>query len=110
MSLCVFGVTRVLDVVVGRAGVGVGAARVAAALCAGRGAGGGRLSMGASSTPRPSRRVFLRVAISWRRARFSDWVEPSSERMASRRRSRSAMSPSRVDIYSVWGLKGGGDG
>lgn len=43
-------------------------AKVSAALCSGRGAGGGRL-MG---PPRPSRRAFLRVAISWRRARFSD--------------------------------------
>jgi hypothetical protein len=62
------------------------------------GAGGGRTGAG----PRLSRSVRLRVAISWRRARFSDWVEPSSERMAERRRSRSAMLSSRVEIYSAY--------
>jgi hypothetical protein len=34
--------------------------------------------MGSSSTPRPSRRVFLKVAISGWRVRFLNWVEPSS--------------------------------
>ena len=66
----------------------------------GRGAGGGRLREGRSAVP-PSSKTFLRAAISWRRARFSDWVEPSSERIASRRRSRSAISPSRVEMYSM---------
>ena len=44
------------------------AAKVSAALCSGRGAGGGRLI----EPPWPSRRAFFRAAISWRRARFSD--------------------------------------
>ena len=66
----------------------------------GRGAGGGRLREGRSVVP-PSSKTFLRAAISWRKARFSDCVEPSSERIASSRRSRSAISPSRVEMYSI---------
>lgn len=66
---------------------------------AGRGAGGGRI--GVSGRPRPSRSAFFKALISWRRATFSDFVLPSSVRMASMRRSRSAMSPSRVVMYSI---------
>jgi len=51
--------------------------------------------------PRPERRATLRASISWRRATFSDLEDPNSERIASRMRSRSAMSPSRVVIYSI---------
>lgn len=58
-------------------------------------AGGGR-----SGAWRDSRRQRLRAEISWRRAVFSEWELPSSERIASIRRSRSAMSPSRVVMYS----------
>ena len=85
----------------------------AAALCAGRGAGGGRLRTGASSgeaadvvrevemIPLPSMSVRFNAAISCLRARFSDCVDPNSERMASNSLSRSAMSPSSVEIYSI---------
>lgn len=93
--------------------------RSSAALRSGSARGGGRFSSarvasGESSdmeereerearedAGRPARRVRLRAVISCLSARFSDCVDPSSERMASRRRSRSAMSPSRVDMYSV---------
>lgn len=88
-SFCVFGVTTGEDA----AGMGV---RGGEAGTGGSSAGGGR-----SGRARPSRRHFLRAEISWRRAIFSDLEEPSSERMASIRRSRSAMSPSRVVMYSA---------
>ena len=71
-------------------------------LCSGggeSGPGGGKT--GVSIEPRPLRRVFLRAAISWRRAMFSDLEEPSSERMAEMRESREAISASRDEIYSV---------
>ena len=71
-----------------------------------RGAGGGRTGWAeasAASSPRPARRLRLRAAISWRRATFSDLDEPSSERMAEIRESRSEMSASRVDMYSIMG-------
>lgn len=58
-------------------------------------AGGGR-----SGEWRESRRQRLRADISWRRAVFSERELPSSERIASIRRSRSAMSPSSVVMYS----------
>lgn len=61
----------------------------------GSSAGGGR-----SGGWRESRRQRLRAEISWRRAVFSERELPSSERIASIRRSRSAMSPSRVVMYS----------
>lgn len=66
-------------------------------------AGDGRSSAGGgrSGSPRPSSRHFLRAEISCRRAMFSDLEEPSSERIASMRRSRSAISPSRVVMYSL---------
>lgn len=51
--------------------------------------------------PRPSRSVRFNVAISCLRARFSDCVDPSSERIASSNLSRSAISPSSVEIYST---------
>lgn len=72
-------------------------ARTAAGI-SGRGAGGGRT--GVVGKPLPSRRAFLRVAISCLRATFSDFVPVSSDRIQSMRRSRSAMSPSRVVMYS----------
>ena len=59
------------------------------------GAGGG--SMGLA---RPSRIAFLRAATSCRRALFSDLVVPNSFRMALMSRSRSAISPSSVWMYS----------
>ena len=98
------------------------AANTSAALISGNGAGGGKFSASIpvmltltsppavnvrspapvlSPSPRPARRVRLSAAISWRSAKFSDLDEPSSVRMASRSRSRSAMSPSSVDMYSV---------
>lgn len=65
------------------------------------GEGGSSAGGGRSGRSRPSSKHFLRAAISWRRATFSEREEPSSERIASIRRSRSAMSPSRVVMYSV---------
>jgi hypothetical protein len=68
---------------------------------AGMGPGGG--STGDSARPRPAeaRRAFLRALISCLNAAFSDWLEPSSVRIASIRRSRSAISPSSVVMYSA---------
>jgi hypothetical protein len=65
----------------------------------GMGLGGGRT--GELERPAPPRRAFLSALISCCIAEFSDFVEPSSTRIASMRRSRSATSPSRVVIYSV---------
>ena len=59
------------------------------------GAGGGSIG-----EARPSRMAFLSAATSCRRAWFSDLVVPSSLRIASMRRSRSAMSHSSVEMYS----------
>jgi hypothetical protein len=56
---------------------------------------------GEEETPRPANKLRLSAATSWRRATFSDLEEPSSERMAEMRASRSEMSASRVDMYSV---------
>jgi len=84
----------------GEEGAGDGAelraATVTAAETAGRGAGGGRTGAGLAC-----KSDFLRISISCFRALFSDLVEPSSLRMASIRRSRSATSASRVVMYSV---------
>ena len=66
----------------------------------GRGAGGGRLSEGRSAVPLPSSKIFLSAVISCLKAKFSDWVDPSSDRIASKSLSRSAISPSSVEIYS----------
>lgn len=74
------------------------AARTAAGI-SGRGAGGGRT--GVVARPLPPRRAFLRVAISCLSVTFSDFVPMSSVRIQSMRRSRSAISPSRVEMYSV---------
>jgi hypothetical protein len=63
------------------------------------GLGGGRT--GESACPASERRAFLSAFISCWRAAFSDRVEPSSVRMASMSRSRSATSPSRVVMYSA---------
>lgn len=65
----------------------------------GMGLGGGRI--GELERPAPPRRAFLSALISCCNAAFSDFVEPSSVRIASMRRSRSATSLSRVVIYSV---------
>jgi hypothetical protein len=65
----------------------------------GMGPGGGRT--GELGRPAPPRRAFLSVLISCCSAAFSDFVEPSSTRIASIRRSRSATSLSSVVIYSV---------
>ena len=65
----------------------------------GMGLGGGRA--GELERPAPPRRAFLSALISCCSAAFSDFVEPSSARIASMRRSRSATSPSSVVIYSV---------
>lgn len=91
-SFCVLGVRSGLCAREAAEGAGEGAWR---------GAGGGRT--GASAVPLPARRFFLRAAISWRRATFSDFEEPSSERMAEMRASRSDMSASRVEMYSIRG-------
>ena len=98
-SLWVLGVTKGLLGVGGAADFGEAGevARTAAGI-SGRGAGGGR--MGVVGKPRPSRRDFLRESISLRRATFSDFVPMSSVRIQSMRRSRSAISPSRVEMYS----------
>ena len=61
-----------------------------------RGAGGGRTGLA-----RPSSMARLSASTSCRSATFSSFVEPSSSRMALMRRSRSAMSPSSVVIYSI---------
>ncbi|KAJ7737674.1 hypothetical protein B0H16DRAFT_1694983 [Mycena metata] len=61
----------------------------------GRAAGGGNTGAG----PLPSSSVLLRAAISCRSARFSDYVDPSSERMAESRRSRSTTLSSRKAVY-----------
>lgn len=85
--------------------LGVRSAEVEVELRAGVGAeigiglGGGRT--GELARPAPPRRAFLRALISCCSAAFSDFVEPSSTRIASIRRSRSATSPSSVVIYSV---------
>ena len=64
--------------------------------------GGG--SAGESARPAEARRAFLSALISCLNAAFSDWLEPSSVRMASMRRSRSAISPSSVVMYSSGAL------
>jgi len=69
----------------------------------GMGLGGGRT--GELERPAPPRRAFLSALISCCIAEFSDFVEPSSARIASMRRSRSATSPSRVVIYSLRRLR-----
>lgn len=85
--------------------LGVNSAEVDAELRAGVGAeigiglGGGRA--GELARPAPPRRAFLSALISCCSAAFSDFVEPSSTRIASIRRSRSATSPSSVVMYSV---------
>jgi hypothetical protein len=68
----------------------------------GIGPGGGRA--GDSARPAEARRAFLSAPISCLNAAFSDWLEPSSVRIASISRSRSAMSPSSVVIYSAFHL------
>jgi hypothetical protein len=65
----------------------------------GSGLGGGRT--GELARPAEARSAFLSALISCCRTAFSDFVEPSSARMASISRSRSATSPSSVLIYSV---------
>ena len=97
-SFCVFGAMSGLR---DRAGGGEGEevdARVAAET-AGNGAGGGRT--GVSARPRPSRSAFFNASISWRRATFSFFMLPNSERIASMSLSRSAISPSSVEMYSI---------
>ena len=71
----------------------------AAAETAGKGAGGGRT--GVSARPRPSRSAFLSASISWRKATFSFFILPNSVRIASMSLSRSAISPSSVEMYSI---------
>jgi hypothetical protein len=90
-SLCVFGVSR------GDADAEL--RDVEAGGVIGSGLGGGRA--GDSARPAGERRAFLSALISCCRAAFSDLVEPSSLRIASMSRSRSATSPSRVLMYSV---------
>lgn len=84
----------------GEGGAGDGAelraATVAAAETTGRGAGGGSTGAGLAC-----KSDFLRISISCFKAWFSDLVEPSSLRIASIRRSRSATSASRVVMYSA---------
>ena len=65
-----------------------------------RGAGGGRTGLA-----RPSSMARLSASTSCLSATFSSFVEPSSSRMASIRRSRSAMSPSSVVIYSGYSIQ-----
>jgi hypothetical protein len=72
------------------------AATEAAAETAGRGAGGGRRGADGSC-----KRAFFNASISCRSAVFSDLVEPKLPHIASMRRSCSAMSISRVVMYSV---------
>ena len=91
MSLCVFGVSR--------GDVDAELRDAEADDVIGSGPGGGRT--GESARPAGERRAFLSALISCCRAAFSDLVEPSSVRMASISRSRSATSPSRVVMYSV---------
>ena len=64
----------------------------------GMGPGGG--NAGESARAAEAIRAFLRALISCLNEAFSDWLEPSSVRIASMRRSRSAISPSRVVMYS----------
>ena len=90
-SLCVFGVSR------GDADAELRDAEAGGVI--GRGPGGGRA--GDSARPAGERRAFLSALISCCSAAFSDFVEPSSVRIASMSRSRSATSPSRVVMYSV---------
>jgi hypothetical protein len=93
-SLCIFGVSNDgVDVELRSAGTGE----------IGRGVGGGRT--GELECPTEPRRAFLSVLISCCSAAFSDLVEPSSVRMASMSRSRSATSPSSALIYSVVNIK-----
>jgi hypothetical protein len=63
------------------------------------GLGGGRT--GELARPAEVRRAFLSALISCCRTAFSDFVEPSSARIASMSRSRSATSFSSVLIYSA---------
>ena len=74
---------------------------VVARVAGGMGPGGG--STGDSARPAEARRAFLRALISCLKVAFSDWLEPSSVRMASMRRSRSSISPSSVVMYSGHG-------
>jgi hypothetical protein len=90
-SLCVFGVSN--------GDVDAELRDVEAAGVIGSGLGGGRT--GESACPALERSAFLSAFISCCRAAFSDRVEPSSVRIASMSRSRSATSPSRVVMYSV---------
>jgi hypothetical protein len=93
-SLWIFGVSNDdVDVELRSAGAG---AEI------GRGLGGGRTG---ELFPTDPRRAFLSVLISCCSAAFSDLVEPSSVRMASMSRSRSATSPSSALIYSVVNIK-----
>src|SRR6266702_192495 len=89
-SLCVFGVSS--------GDVDVELRDTKAGGVIGSGLGGGRT--GESARPAGERRAFLSVLISCCKAAFSDLVEPSSVRIASMSRSRSATSPSRVVMYS----------
>jgi hypothetical protein len=103
------------ELVLGRSFCVLGAMIGDWALCAGEGdavraglsgAGGGRATSSIpSDEPRPVSKLRLSAATSCRRATFSDLEEPSSERMAEMRASRSDMSASRVDMYSVWGIR-----
>ena len=90
-SLCVFGVSND-DVDATFRDAGAGAEMDS-------GLGGGRT--GEPARPAGARRAFLSALISCCRTAFSDFVEPSSARIASMSRSRSATSPSSVLIYSV---------
>ena len=81
---------------------GVTSEELAVARVAGTGMGPGGGSAGDSARAAEARRAFLRAPISCLNAAFSDWLEPSSVRMASIRRSRSAMSPSSVVMYSEY--------
>lgn len=90
-SLCVFGVSS--------GDVDAELRDAAAGDVIGSGLGGGRT--GESASPAGERRAFLSNLISCCKAAFSDLVEPSSVRIASMSRSRSATSPSRVVMYSI---------
>ena len=90
-SLCVFGVSKG-DVEAELRDAEAGGVRES-------GLGGGRT--GESACPASERRAFLSAFISCCSAAFSDRVEPSSVRMASMSRSRSATSHSRVVMYSI---------
>ncbi len=91
-SLCVFGVSS--------GDVDAELQDAAAGGVMGSGLGGGRT--GDTARPAVERSVFLSALISCCKAAFSDLVEPSSTRILSMRRSRSATSPSRVVMYSVY--------